>query len=235
MTEETMHIVDGVDLELMPDSQIVQPLINPADLASFEVASQIVSNARGSIDRIPAELDEASAGRAADALKEVRHVLEDVETSRKAEKAPYVATERKIDADFSELQSTLKAAAESLKARVIAYNRKVQQEAEEERKRQGKNARERQAREDAKAEAEGRASHDKRGAPPPAPPPPSARGNFAKTTIKKVKKYEIEDESRLPDGFVKRVPDRAKIKAAVAAGLVVDGVRVWVEDEVATR
>ena len=213
----------------------VQPLINPADLASFEEASQTLNNARAAIDRIPAELDEASAGRAADALKEARHALEDVETLRKAEKEPYIATGRKIDADFKELQSTLKAAGESLKARVIAHNQKVQREADEERKRLEKNARERQAREDAKAEAEGRASHDKRGAPPPPPPPPSARGNFAKTTIKKVKKYEIEDESRLPDGFVRRVPDRAKIKAAVAAGLVVDGVRVWEEDEVATR
>jgi hypothetical protein len=213
----------------------VQPLINPADLASFEAGAQTLSNARASIDRIPAELDDASAGRAADVLKEVRHALEDVETSRKAEKEPYVATGRKIDVDFQELQSTLRAAAESLKARVITYNVKVQREAEEERKRQEKNARERQAREDAKAEAEGRASHDKHGAPPPPPPPPSARGSFAKTTIKRVKKYEIEDESRLPDGFVKRVPDRAKIKAAIAAGLVVDGVRVWEEDEVATR
>ena len=213
----------------------VQPLINPVDLASFDEASQTIGNARASIDRIPAELDDVSVGRAADALKEARHALEDVETSRKAEKEPYAATGRKIDADFKELQSTLKAAAESLKARVIAYNAKVQRDAEEERKRQEKNARERQAREDAKAEAEGRAAHDKRGAPPPPPPPPSARGNFAKTTIKKVKKYEIEDESRLPDGFVKRVPDRAKIKAAVAAGLVVEGVRVWEEDEVATR
>lgn len=213
----------------------VQPLINPTDLASFEEASQTISNARALIDRIPAELDDASAGRAADALKEVRHALEDVETSRKAEKEPYATTGRMIDAVFGELQSSLKAAAESLKVRVIAYNRQVQQEAEDERKRQEKNARERQAREDAKAEAEGRASHDKRGAPPPPPPPPSARGSFAKTTIKKVKKYEIEDESRLPDGFVKRVPDRAKIKAAVAAGLVVDGVRVWEEDEVQTR
>lgn len=213
----------------------VQPLINPADLASFEDASQIIRNARASIDRIPAELDEASAGRAADALKEVRHALEDVETTRKAEKEPYAATGRKIDADFKELQSTLKAAAESLKTRVIAFNRKVQREAEEERKRHERNARERQAREDAKAEAEGRASHDKRGAPAPPPPPPSARGSFAKTTIKEVTKYEIEDESKLPDGFVKRVPDRAKIKAAVAAGLVVEGVRVWKEPEVATR
>jgi transposase len=214
---------------------VVQPLINPADLASFEEASQTISNARASIDRIPAELDEASAGRAADALKEARHALEDVETSRKAEKAPYTATRDKIDADFKELQSTLKAAGESLKARLIAYNARVQKEAEEERKRQERNAQERQAREDAKAEAEGRASHDKRGAPPPAPPPPSVRGDFAKTTIKKVKKHEIEDESRLPDGFVKRVPDRPKIKAAVTAGLVIDGVRVWEEDEVATR
>lgn len=213
----------------------VESLIDPTRLASFEEASLAIRGARERIDRIPAELDEATAGQAADALKETRHALEDVETSRKAEKAPYTATGQAVDASFKELQSSLKAAAESLKARLVSYNARVQREAEEERKRQERNARERQAREDAKAEAEGRASHDKRGAPPPPPPPPSARGSFAKTTIKKVKKYEIEDESKLPDGFVKRVPDRAKIKAAVAAGLAVEGVRVWEEDEVATR
>jgi hypothetical protein len=216
-------------------SPTVQPLIRPTDLASFEEATQSIQRARQRIDLIPAELDEESAGRAADALKEARHALEDVETSKKAEKAPYTATGRQIDADFNEIQATLKGAIDSLKARLISYDNEVQRKADEERKRQEKNARERQAREDAKAEAEGRAAHDKRGAPPPPPPPPGARGSFAKTTIKKVKKYEIEDESRLPDGFVKRVPDKAKIKAAVAAGLVVEGVRVWIEDEVATR
>ena len=216
-------------------SAAVQPLIRPVDLSSFTEADQTIRRARQTIDLIPAELDEASAGQAADALKEVRHALEDVETSRKAEKAPYTITAALIDADFNEVQSTLKAARDSLKARLISYNAEVQRKADEERKREEKNARERQARENAKAETEGRAAHNKRGAPPPPPPPPSARGSFAKAAIKKVKKHEIEDESRLPDGFVKRVPDRAKIRAGVAAGLVIDGVRVWIEDEVATR
>lgn len=212
-----------------------QPLVNPTDLVSFGEASDMIRTARSTIDRLPAELDEQSAGSAADALKEARHALENVETIRKAEKAPYTATGQQIDASFKELQSSLKAAGESLKSRLVAFNARIQREADERRRREEKNARERQAREDAKAAEENRASHDKRGAPPPPPPPPSARGNFAKTTIKKVKKYEIEDESKLPDGFVNRVPDKAKIKAAVAAGLVVEGVRVWVEDEVATR
>lgn len=213
----------------------VEPLIHPTDLESFGEAEATIKRARATIDGIPSELDDASASAAADALKEARHALQDVEVSRKAEKEPYTVTARKIDADFNELQSSLKAAIESLKERVVAYNARVQKEADEERKRIERNAAERQKREDEKAAKENRAAHDKRGAPAPPPPPPSARGSFAKTTIKKVKKYRIEDESLLPDHLVKRVPDKLKIKAAVNAGEAIPGVRVWEEDEVATR
>jgi hypothetical protein len=213
----------------------VQPLIDPTELESFEEAQEKIKRARGLIDRIPAELDDDSASTAADALKEARFAVQDLEVSRKAEKEPYAVTGRRIDADFNELKSSLEAAMDSLKARVIAYNARVQKAAEEERKRIERNAEARQKREDEKAAKENRASHDKRGAPAPPPPPPSARGMNAKTTIKKVKKYRIEDESLLPDHLVKRVPDKLKIKAAVNAGEAIPGVRMWEEDEVATR
>jgi hypothetical protein len=213
----------------------VEPLIHPADLESFGEAEAAIKRARTTIDGIPAELDDDSASAAADALKEGRHALQDVEVSRKAEKEPYTVTARKIDADFNEVQSSLKAAIESLKERVVAYTARKAKEAEEERKRIERNAEARQKREDEKAAEEGRASHDKRGAPAPPPPPPSARGANAKTTVKKVKKYRIEDESLLPDHLVKRVPDKLKIKTAVNAGEAIPGVRIWEEDEVATR
>lgn len=213
----------------------VEPLVDPTDLQSFEEAQAALGRARERVDAVPAELDDDSAGAAADVLKEARHALQDVEVSRKAEKAPYTETGRRIDAAYNELQSPLAAAIDSVKARIVKYNADRQRAAAEEAKRLERNAAERQAREDKKAEEEGRASHDKRGAPAPPPPPPSARGSFAKTTIKKVKKYRIENEADLPDHLVKRVPDKLKIKAAVNAGEAIPGVRVWEEDEVATR
>lgn len=213
----------------------VEPLVDPTELQSFEDAQNALAAARKRVDAVPAELDDESAGAAADVLKEARHALQDVEVSRKAEKAPYTETGRRIDAAFNELQSPLSAAIESVKERIVKFTAKKRKAAEEEAKRIERNAQERQKREDEKAEKEGRASRDKRGAPAPPPPPPAARGSFAKTTVKKVKKYRIEDETLLPDHLVKRVPDKMKIKAAVNAGEVIPGVRMWEEDEVATR
>lgn len=213
----------------------VEPLINPTELASFEEAEGRVATARSVADSIPAELDEASASSAADALKEIRHARQDVDVSAKAEKAPYKVTGDLILANFAELLSPLKAIEESLKERIVAYNAKVQRAAQEEAKRIERNAAERQKREDEKAAKENRASHDKRGAPAPPPPPKGARGSFAKTTVKEVLKYAITDEAALPDHLVKRVPDKIKIKAAVNAGEAIPGVRVWKEPEVATR
>jgi hypothetical protein len=213
----------------------VEPLIDPTELQSFEEAQNAIATARQRVDAVPAELDDDSAGTAADVLKEARHVLQDVEVSRKAEKEPYTVTRDRIESSYKELQSPLQAAMDSVKARIVKHTAAKRKAAEEEAKRIERNAAERQRREDEKAEKEGRASRDKRGAPAPPPPPPSARGSFAKTTVKKVKKYQIEDESLLPDHLVKRVPDKLKIKAAVNAGEVIPGVRMWEEDEVATR
>lgn len=212
-----------------------EPLIDPTELQSFEDAQNAVAKARQRVDAIPAQLDDDSAGAAADVLKEARHVLQDVDVSRKAEKAPYTETAMRVDAAFKELPSSLQAAIDSVKARIVTFTAAKRKAAEDEAKRLERNAAERQKREDEKAAKENRASHDKRGAPAPPPPPPSARGSFAKTTVKKVKKYAITDETLLPDHLVKRVPDKIKIKAAVNAGEVIPGVRQWEEDEVATR
>lgn len=213
----------------------VEPLIDPTELESFGEAEALVRRVREVADRIPAELDEQSAATAADTLKEIGHALKDIDLSRKVEKEPYTITGRRIDADYKEVGASLEAAQSSLRDRVLTYNRAVQKAAKEEADRQEKNARERQKREDEKAAKEQRASRDKRGAPPPPPPPTGARGGFAKSSVKKVKKYRIEDESLLPDHLVKRVPDKLKIKAAVNAGEAIPGVRMWEEEEVATR
>ena len=116
------------------------------------------------------------------------------------------------------------------------WNAEKQRKAEEERKREERNARRRQERENKKAEEENRAAHDKRGAPPPPPPPEGARGSSGvKASVRKGRKYEITDEALLPDRFVRRVPNREAIKAAVQQGEAIPGVRMWDEEEVVTR
>ena len=51
--------------------------------------------------------------------------------------------------------------------------------------------------------------------------------------VKKVTKFEIIDESKLPRHVLK--PDQALIRADVKAGIAVPGVRVWEEEEISAR
>lgn len=211
------------------------PLIDPTKLDSFAEVQKTITSARQQADRIGEITDRGVAGEVSDALKALRIAREDIESTRKKEKAPYTVTGQRIDADFKELLSPLQAAERSLKDRLIAFEAAERKAADEERKRLERNAQRRQERENEKAAKEGRASHDKMGAPPPPPPPPSVRGGHGQTRVKKVKKHQVTDEALVPDHFFDRVLNKQRLRAAVNAGEAVPGVRIWIDSEVATR
>lgn len=228
------HMPSDSGLAVPPEEE-AEPLVRPTELDSFQRVSDAIAKARRMADAITEISDRSHASAAADALKALRIARQDAEKARQEEGRPFSEAKASVDSAFKEAQSSVKAAEQSLKDRLLEFEREERQAHEEERKRQEKLARERQAREDKKAEAEGRRSVHKP-APPPAPAPPKgARGDFAKTVTREVTKYEITNEAELPDEYLTKTPNRRKIKAAVEAGLVVPGTRVWKEEEVATR
>jgi hypothetical protein len=210
--------------------------VPPRDLPEFTEAQEKLRKARELADTLPAEIaDQETFGEAADALKELRHAREDVTALSKAVKGPYDQYGREVLASFRELGSTNDAAEDSIKDRVTKYTAAQKKKADEERKKAERSERERQAREDKKAEEEQRRSRAVKPSTRPAPPPKKASGGFAQTVVKEVTKYEVQDESRIPDEYFDRVLNKGKVAASAKAGLVIPGVRIWKEPQVATR
>lgn len=215
----------------------VKTLIDPRELASFDKVQKAIAKAREQADRVTEITDRAQLGEASDALRAIKFARKDVDDAKKAEKAPYTETAKRIGASFDEVKSPLLAAEERLKEAVAGYHERERKAHDEARKREEANARRRQERENKKAEEENRMARDKinTAPPPPPPPPPSSRGDIGQTTVKEVTKYEVVDESQVPDRFFDRVLSKGRLRSAVMAGEVVPGVRRWKEPEVATR
>lgn len=207
-------------------------LVDPRELESFGESQEQARRAIEFASSITEITDLDQSRRAAEALVHLKHFREDVEKRRKAEKAPYLQAGTDIDAAFNELKSLPNAAEEQLKSLLESYEAELERQRQEEIKREQRNAAARQKRAAEKGVARASAAP----APPPPPAPKGARamsgGKVSPTTVTK---YEIVDESQLPDEFCKRVPDKAKINAAVKAGLPIPGVRAWKEKSFQTR
>lgn len=209
--------------------------VDPLELDEFKEAQETLRKARQVADIVPAELTAETVGEAAEALKQLKFAREDVAAAQKKIKAPYDEYGRRVLATGRELLSTNNAAEESLKERVIAFNRAEQKREADERKKAERSERERQERENARAEKENRMSHAVAPSPRPEPTRKTVGTGFAKTTTTKVRKYEIVDEAALPDEYCDRVPNKSKLNAGVRAGLAISGLRVWDDDQVSTR
>lgn len=100
-------------------------------------------------DRIPAELDAESAGKATDFIKQVTTCAKAIEDKRKSEKEPFVEGGRKVDAFFKVHATDLDIAKSKASKPLLAYQTKVQEE-----ERQRRLEQERIAREEADRKAE---------------------------------------------------------------------------------
>ena len=111
----------------------------------------------GAFDRAPEVVDDNSAGRVADSVKQIQAHVKKIEANRKDEKEPHLSAGRVVDTFFNSISDPLERAAGLLKGRLTTYERaKAQAERrrreEEEMKRREE---EREARENAaKAERE---------------------------------------------------------------------------------
>lgn len=211
-------------------------LVDPQELESFAKIGKQIEKAMKAADAVPKEIgDQAAANEVADALQWIKHCRQDVASAIKDEQRPYTLTSKRIKAVFEERLSPLGAREESLKDRLVAFEDQKEKAAAEERKREERNARERQKREDEKVAKTGVSGKHHAPAPVHAPPKGARGQSGAKSSVRKVTKYEVVDVNKLPEGYYKKEPLKAQIKAAVEQGLVIEGVRVWQEPVVSTR
>lgn len=109
------------------------------------------------VERVPEVIeDDDTAGRAADFIKQLTACHKNAESTRVAEKEPYLAASRAVDGWFKKITEPLAKAKKTVEARLTVYQRK---KADEERR--AREAAERQAREaaeKARKEAEERAA-----------------------------------------------------------------------------
>ena len=127
----------------------------------------------GAFDRAPEVVDDNSAGRVADSVKQIQAHVKKIEANRKDEKEPHLSAGRVVDTFFKSISDPLERAASQLKSRLTIYERAKavaeRRRREEEARRQRKEAarlereareRERKAREEADLDAAIEAEED---------------------------------------------------------------------------
>ncbi len=159
--------------------------------------------------------------KAGDTLKLVNHKIKTVEAKRVEYTKPLLDQKRLIDSDF-------KAVIEPLKAFVTEVKGKMVEWAREEQKR--KDAEQARIEEEAKKanpetlEVEVPVVNDMK----------TTRGEVSTTSIKKVWKFEVMDETMVPAEFM--MVDEAKIKQAIKEGNhFIKGVKIYQDDQISIR
>lgn len=216
------------------------------EMHDYLVAGKTAEAAVTAVRRIQAVTDETTAAAASEALLSVSIAVKEIDNLRKSATAPYRHSTQTIDAEFKEMAAPLKGAEEALKKQLVDYQRERGKKIEEERRRQEEEARE-AAEAQRKAEEEAaKAAEAARVAgepppppppvpePPPPPPPPTApprvrHSEGGSVSMRKVRKFEVQDESLLPREYM--VPSAVAIKRAVDDGETeIPGVRIWTEE-----
>lgn len=213
--------------------------VNVRELPEFTEAAENIGKALREAEAITGDIDSPERySQAADALKSLNYAIKDADAARKKVKRPFDDAGKRVQSSFVELQSRPKAAKESLESRALAFERKRAKEERERREAEEAEARKREA--EAKAEGDletaKQAREDVDRAMAPRAEVTGARGGSgAKASPTSELKYEITNERELPDEFVKRVPDRAKILEAVRQGIAIPGVRPYRDEKVRVR
>ena len=155
---------------------------------------------------------------AGECLKEIKTRQKELEAQRKTITKPLMAAKRSVAALFSPPMTSLKDAETAIKKGMTTYQRDVAE-------RQEKALRDaKEASEEGAPQAKVRKLLDKAQVSAP---------KVEGVSIRKVTKFEIEDEELLPRYLLE--PDMKKIRNAVLSGTKVPGVRVWEEDSIAAR
>jgi hypothetical protein len=174
------------------------------------------------------------AGDVADAIKDLRLVIEATEEHRKATKAPYIETGRHIDGHYKELLAQPNAAIGRLKQKAAAFKR-AEEEREREQRRKEQERLDREAEEAAEAaqkaaekvagdptdqearqaaaDAHSAAANAAVATAAPVNPPKQVRGGFGAIGTRTDYRHEVTDLSALPAEHL--TANDKSIKAAI--------------------
>lgn len=209
------------------------------ELAQFKEAAEAIVKARATADAITGDIDSPERySEATDAMKFLDDARKDAEAARKKVKRAFDNGGKLVQSSFVELAGSAKAARESLEQRALAFERKRRKEEQDRREAEEAEARkaEAEAKKEGDDEAAQRAREDVHRATAPRAEVSGARGDTgAKASPTQELKYDITDEAALPDDYVKRVPNRAKILEAVRQGIAIPGVHVYRDEKVRVR
>lgn len=171
-------------------------------------------------------------GMAIDSLADIKRFMKQVEEARKNQVDPFNKLVKRVNDIFRPIGDGLTNSESVIKDKVKQWRIKKEQirQAEEE-----KRQREYQAK---IAEEQARAKKEKREAeiivPPPAIIQTQTKGSASTASSRKVWKYEIVDESKIPDEYF--VLDESKIKAMIRAGVhEISGLKIFEDFEISVR
>lgn len=180
--------------------------------------------------------------QAADTLKSIKGLLQQIETKRKAYTDPLLKLQRLINKDAKELSAPLQAAERKIKAAMVAYSDLQEQRRLEEQRKADEAARRAQEKLQQRAEkaaASGKfdkaADLEAQASGVVAPVIQREAPKVSGIASREVWKFEITDASALPREYT--MPDEKKIGAVVRAlkgDTNIPGVRVWREKTIAS-
>ena len=160
-------------------------------------------------------------GVAVDCLKEIKTKYTDLESQRHAITQPLMKAKQNVDKLFKPALTSLKSAELSMKKSMGNY----QQRQEELRIRELEKA--------AIASKEGEEAEVVQEILIKAAEHQKATSAVNGVTVRKTKKFEVTDESKLPRHLL--VPDMSKIRKAVMSGAEIPGVLIWEEPTIMAR
>lgn len=179
----------------------------------------------GMAERQPVE-NERTAKMAVAVIERCSKRRKTLDEARTAAVKPLNDQVKEINGRFQPEIKRLKAAEDTLKGRVLAYQREVRRRAEE----AARKAREEQMRQEAEARKNARP------APPPPPPPDPAAATKAALSGLKTRKtwtFQVEDLSQVPVGYLQL--NETAVRQAIREGArEIPGLRIF-EDETVTR
>lgn len=169
--------------------------------------------------------DTESEARAAEFLKQIKIRIDIAEMARTKLVKPLRDHVKMIDAEFKKTTGPLEKADETVRCGMIAYRNSPAFKAAEERRKELEREGKRAAQEGDIDDLE-RISEEHRDASVAAPVKVETESGEAR--FRKIKRFEIVDLEKLPAAYW--MPDEKKIKVAVDAGMVIDGVKTWTEE-----
>jgi hypothetical protein len=161
--------------------------------------------------------------KAIDLLSKIKKVGKIIKDEKEKITKPFNEGLKNARAFFAQFEAQNEEAEKIVKDKMLDYNRKVEQERIKE-----------EAKIAAKVES-GKMSLEKAAEKMELvkEAPKSVEGNVGKISIKKIKKFEVVDKTKLPFDFLQ--PDMVKIREAMFANQILDGVRYWEEEQINSR